>query len=450
MVPVGFGGESSISARVTMNNSPDKRRNFVRFVCSKGDAMGHFLVKSKSLQSLVIFFGFVVGGFAGSVRAGGLYLESEFGTPSMGAAGAGAQAEAWDASTAWHNPAGMTRIDGSELMLTGGFGFSRVKFDRDFVFPGITGGDGGDAGGFFPLGGIFYVHSLSDDWKFGLSTYSMSGAVLDYENDWAGRFLVQDVEIITATVQPSLAYRLNDELSLAASFGAIYGNLEMDLAIPGVGGLPGPTNATLDGDDWEYGYGFSALYEISETTRIGAMYWSEVEFNFSGDLKVTGVGGVGSDTDLPLAQFVRGGIYHQLNEKWALVGTVAWEDWSTMGDVFVSTDGGAGASLPRNWSDTYHYAAGFHYRPKDKWLIRAGVAYDTNPVDASDRTPDMPIDRQVRYAAGVQYEYSETLTLGVSFEYMDMGSAKIRRPLFRGDYEDNDIYVVGVFANWKF
>ena len=412
--------------------------------------MRNFCGTSRFLYVLAGLCSIVLVVLVTSVQAGGLYLESEFGTPSMGAAGAGAEAEGFDASAAWHNPASMTRISGNELMLTGGIGYSRLKFDRDFVSPVITGGDGGNAGSFFPLGGLFYVHSLSDDWKFGLSVYSISGSALDYDDSWAGRFIVQDVTVLTATIMPSLAYRLNDKLSVAASFGVIYGNIEYDLFIPGVGGLPGPTSATIDGDDWQYGYGFSTLYEISETTRIGALYWSEIEFELSGDLEVTGVGSVASDLDLPLAQFVRGGIYHQLNEKWALVGTVAWEDWSTMDDLLISTDGGAGASLPRNWRDTFHYAGGVHYRPADKWLIRAGIGYDTNPVDSDDRTPDMPIDRQIRYATGIQYEYSESLSLGASFEYIDLGKAKINRSLFRGEYEDNDIYVVGVFANWKF
>ena len=97
-----------------------------------------------------------------SVQAGGLYL-NEFGTPSMGTAGAGAQAWADDASTSLHNPAGMTRIQGNQLMLTSGLFFSRVKFDTG---PGtfFSGGDGGDAGGWAPLGGLFYVHSLSERW----------------------------------------------------------------------------------------------------------------------------------------------------------------------------------------------------------------------------------------------------------------------------------------------
>ena len=75
-------------------------------------------------------------------NAGGLYI-SEFGTPSMGVAEAGAQAVASDASTSFHNPAGMTRIKGKELKGTGGFIYSTVKFDKDADTP-IDGGNGGD------------------------------------------------------------------------------------------------------------------------------------------------------------------------------------------------------------------------------------------------------------------------------------------------------------------
>ncbi|MFA9563662.1 MAG: hypothetical protein ACERLM_03000, partial [Acidimicrobiales bacterium] len=44
-----------------------------------------------------------------------------------------------------------------------------------------------------------------------------------------------------------------------------------------------------------------------------------------------------------------------------------------------------------------------HFRPVEKWLLQLGFSYDTSPVDSDDRTPDMPIDRQIRYATGAQY-----------------------------------------------
>jgi long-chain fatty acid transport protein len=66
--------------------------------------------------------------------AGGLYL-NEFGTPSMGVAGAGANAVASDASTSFHNAAGMTRIKGHQLMGTAGVLKATVKFDPDADTP---------------------------------------------------------------------------------------------------------------------------------------------------------------------------------------------------------------------------------------------------------------------------------------------------------------------------
>ena len=97
--------------------------------------------------------------------SGGLYL-NEFGIPSMGVASAGGNAVASDASTSFHNPVGMTRIKGNELMGTGGWLYSTIKFDKDADTP-IDGGNGGDAGSMAPIVGGFYVHSLSDNWKLG-------------------------------------------------------------------------------------------------------------------------------------------------------------------------------------------------------------------------------------------------------------------------------------------
>ena len=118
-----------------------------------------------------------------SAQAGGLYLPI-FGTPSMGTASAGANAIAEDASTAIHNPAGMTRIDDHQLLLGLAPGFSRTKFKADAQTPS-GGGNGGDQGGFIPISSNQYVHKISDRWRFGMSLVSISGAALDPDDDWA-------------------------------------------------------------------------------------------------------------------------------------------------------------------------------------------------------------------------------------------------------------------------
>ena len=150
-----------------------------------------------------------------------------------------------------------------------------------------------------------------------------------------------------------------------------------------------------------------------------------------------------------LAQFVRLSGYHELNDQWALLGSVDWEDWSTMDNVTISAQNGKG-DIPYNWKDTYKFSAGVHYRPVEKWLFQLGFAYDTSPVDEDDRTPDMPIDRQIRYAAGVQHKWSDTTTIGGQFTYIDLGRGEIDNQFLKGDYKDNEVFFLAFNANWKF
>ncbi|MDB4264587.1 outer membrane protein transport protein [bacterium] len=378
-------------------------------------------------------------------HAGGLYL-NEFGTPSMGVAGAGASAVASDASTSFHNPAGMTRIKGNELMGTAGLLNATVEFDPDANTP-VSGGDGGNAGGLAPIIGGFYVHSLSDKWKLGANLITITGAVLDYDDDWTGRYLNTEVTLLSITFFPTIAYQVNDWLSLGGGPQIMYADLEMKAKAP-------PTNGNgtvkIDGNDVAFGFGLGALAEVSARTRFGLVYQSEIEPEFDGDVNVDPIGiQVATDTKITLARFIKLSGYHELNDQWALLGTIGWEDWSAFKDVNISTDSGS-QTIPRNWHDTWKFAAGVHYRPVEKWLLQLGCSYDTSPVDSDDRTPDMPIDRQIRYATGVQYKWSDRLSTGAQFVYADYGKAKIDRDLLKGDYKQNDIFFLAFNANWKF
>jgi len=258
------------------------------------------------------------------------------------------------------------------------------------------------------------------------------------------------VTLLTMTFAPSIAYRVNDWLSLGAAAEIMYAELEMKAKAP----LPGPGGAEgevkIDGNDVAFGFGLGALFELSERTRFGLVYQSEIEPEFDGDVDLSPPRlSVATDTTITLAQFIRLSAYHELNDQWALLGTVGWEDWSAFEDVNISTNSGS-RDIPRNWKDTWKFAAGVHYRPFEKWLLQLGMAYDTSPVDSDDRTPDMPIDRQIRYATGVQYKWSDRLSTGAQFVYADYGKAKIDNQSLKGEYKTNDIFFLAVNANWKF
>lgn len=385
-----------------------------------------------SLMAVISFAGFDLS----RAQAGGLYL-NEFATPSMGTAGAGAEALADNASTsfAFHNPAGMTRLEGHRLQLGAGALQVDTKFDTDSD-TASSGGNGGDAAGWAPLIGNHGIVSVTDDLKLGLSTFTIAGAALDYDNDWSGRFQSQEFNLLTVTINPSVAYQVNDWLSLGAGFDAMYADIEYKVAAP-----PGGSGRVkVDGDDWAFGYNFGAMVELSPRTRFGVIYVSKMEPEFSGDIKIETGGGpsfsTNSTLELTFPQLVRLGGYHELNDQWALLGTVGWEDWSNFDELLISTDGGS-AGADTDWKDTYHFSGGVHYRPAEDWLLQVGITYDTSPVSASDRTADLPIDRQIRYAIGVQHQLTDRINVGGAFEYIDLGNAKINSDTLKGDYQDN-------------
>jgi long-chain fatty acid transport protein len=401
-------------------------------------------------------FGLILlAGSYSAAMAGGLYL-NEFATPSMGAAGAGQEAVANDASTnfAFHNPAGMTRLDGNQVAVGAGVLVGDTKFDTDADTP-FDGGNGGDQAGFAPLLGSHGVWSVTDDLKLGMSVFSISGAALDPNNSWAGRYSVQEIELLTLTANPSVAYRVNNWLSLGAGVTVMYADLTYKLAAPPINPPAGGAGKVkVDGDDFAFGYNFGALFELSPGTRIGVTYVSKVEPDFSGDLKINTGGGAAfstnSNVEITFPQLVRVGAYHELNDQWALLGTVGWEDWSEFDSLLVSTQAG-GADIPTNWNDTYHFSGGVHYRPVEEWLLQAGITYDTSPVSDGNRTAYLPMDRQIRYAVGAQYQWSERLNVGGAFEYIDLGDARIDDPdLLTGDYQENRIIMIAFNLGYKF
>ncbi|MGI9508698.1 MAG: OmpP1/FadL family transporter [Geminicoccaceae bacterium] len=384
------------------------------------------------------------------LEAGGLYL-NEFATPSSGTAGAGAEAYASDASTnfAAHNPAGMTRLEGHHLALGGGILVGNTEFDADADTP-FGGGNGGDQASWAPIIGSHGVYSVSDDLKVGMSVFSLSGAALDPNNGWTGRFQVREIELLTLTANPSIAYRVNEKLSVAAGATLMYADIDFELSAPPGGG----GEIEIDGNDFAAGFNFGLLYEVSPGTRLGAIYISKVKPTFDGDLDIDTQGGAAfsadSDLDLTFPQMVRLGIYHELDDQWALLGTVGWEDWSDYDSLDITTDGGT-ASIVTDWKDTFHFSGGVHYQANEDWLLQAGITYDSAPVSDNNRTADTPIDRQFRYAVGAQHTWSESLNIGGALEFIDFGNARIDDPdILLGEYDKNHAIVGTLNVSYKF
>jgi long-chain fatty acid transport protein len=403
-----------------------------------------------------------------SAQAAGLWLY-EMGTPDVGTASAGMTSRAQDAATAFANPAGMTRLQESQFMVGVQPIYADIKSDVDVATFG--GGDGGNAGGFVPAGGLFYVHSLSRDLKLGFSAGSYLGLGVDFDNDWAGRYYIQKEEFTTAFANGSVGYRVNDWLSVGAGVGIVHGELEYQAALNNQ--LDGGADGRIKFDDTDADIGFNAglLIEPRRGTRVGLTYISEVDFDFKDKNLISGAGPLlndalqlsglaGATTKLKwvLPEQVMLGIHQDLSDTLSIMGNVGWQNWSKFGEVGVSLDAATSRSttVDANFDDTWHVALGARYRVSPLWSVSAGVAYDSSPVSNSNRSIALALDEQYRYAVGAMYDWRKDITLGVAFEYMDAGDASVNQkggPLrgdLKSDFKNDDVYFLALSMNWKF
>jgi len=385
--------------------------------------------------------------------AGGLWL-NEYGDFVGGRASAGAAAGTDEAATIIHNPATATRIEGSQLFGSVGAIIAGQKFDVQESSPIIGDDNGGEAGQVSPGGSVAYIFDNGwTNWSTGLSVEGLAGAGLKYNDEWVGRYQVTEVNLLVMALGTTLAYQVTDKFSIGIKPQIYYATLTQKLRLPSslITGRD-DVRVKVDGDDTGFGGAVGAVYEFNAGTRVGISWQSSFDIDFDGELKVNGNVGdgvqVNSDTELTMAQNVRLGLHHDVNDRLGIDFTVGWDNWDELDNIFISVKDVGGAPIVTDWKDTYHYAAGFQYKLNDDWDVTAGIAYDTNVVSASERVPELPIDEQIRYNAGARYHMSDSLMVGGYVNYTDLGSAKIDADLWSGEYSTNEMFQISIFANW--
>jgi long-chain fatty acid transport protein len=156
-------------------------------------------------------------------------------------------------------------------------------------------------------------------------------------------------------------------------------------------------------------------------------------------------------------------VFHQVNPRWAVLGSLGWQQWSKFGKVEVSVDSNDPTSLTKdlNFKDTWHFAAGAQYRLSDPWLLNFGVAYDSKFQSGSTVSPTLPVNDAWRFGAGVQNQVSKAFSWGVAAEYAYGGTLDVDKqsdvPVVlggRGDlvgsYPDTGIFFLAATFNWIF
>lgn len=374
----------------------------------------------------------------GGVQASGFAL-IEQNASGMGNAYAGVAASAEDASTVFFNPAGLTHIEGRQVALAAHAIVPSAKFSGTsstalpVVLPTGTGGDAGETA-FVP--NAYYAMDVRPGIKFGLGLNAPFGLSTEYDTPWAGQAQAVKSELKTYNINPSLAWKVNDRVSLG--FGLDWQRIEATLtSVHPLAGIP----VVMEGDDDSWGWNAGLLIDVDAGSRVGLAYRSSVQHRLEGTLTAAAATPVFADLELPASASLS--YWRRLGSSWEFLADASWTKWSNFKTLTVNPKAGGAAlsSVPELWNDTWRYSLGLTYRPSREWSWRTGLAFDEAPVpDAQHRTPRIPDNDRTWIALGGQYRWSPASAVDFGYTHIFVRDSTV-------NHTENAVTLAGTYNN---
>lgn len=432
---------------------------------------------------------------SGAANAAGFQLKEQS-ARYLGTAFAGATARADDIATIFYNPAGMTSLSGHGAQANLSYIAPTSEFSNggstSYFGNASTGGDGGDAVENAFLPSTYAMYSVNEDLKIGVSLTVPYGLVTEYDDGWIGRYHAIRSDLQTIDLQPTVAYRVVPQVSVAAGLNIQYASAELTNAIDfgsigraafasaapslAAGFTPGAMDGLgkIEGDDVSFGYTLGVMFEPTDRTNIGVSYRSRVFHTLEGDASFSNTPAAfaasptlterfrngSAEADLTVPDSVHFGVAHEIDDQWTVMADAAWTNWSLFRSlVVVRSDTGALVSGKEEaWEDAWFFSLGTTFKPTDQWELSLGVAFDQSPVPTSHRTPRVPDADRTWLALGAGYQVTEAIRLNASYTHIWVDNAAINDttslggPLtdnLRGSYE-SDIDIVSIGGTIKF
>jgi long-chain fatty acid transport protein len=341
-------------------------------------------------------------------------------------------AQADDASAIHYNPAGLSQVDGVQVITGTALLGGSVKFNSP------TGIDSrGDFGGSVALPppshsyvsanlGALGWDSLSKV-TVGLGLVSPFGLNIRYPLDGPFKTAVTTAALPLIDIKPTVAYKLNDQLAIGVS-ADIYtfasflgqGHAEQKQIGAGVFGIPAGASVEFNGKGTGAGATVSLLYtplrngDGKPIASVGLVYRTQAVVPLSGSLLINGAKVADASTNLVLPQIYTGAIaiwpVRTSEREWKLELDVEYVGWKSNRDLDIHLSSGGVFPQPQQWKTVPVVAIGTEYKwLNPAWLpdwdvaVRSGYTRTENPV------PDMTFNPAIVSLS------SNTLSIGAGF-----------------------------------
>jgi long-chain fatty acid transport protein len=413
-------------------------------------------------------------GFSTQSFASGFAL-IEQGASGQGAAYAGAAAVGEDASTIFFNPAAMTRLSGQQIVVAGHVVAPSSDYTdsgNSTAFDGSTlqgiNSDGGSTG-FVP--NFYWAAALDNGLHVGVGVNVPYGLATEYDDGWYGRYHGLKSEIHTININPAIAWKMTDKVSVG--FGLSYQYIDVDLTQnidsfaacadivtqgggspadcavaglnPAFGDATQDSTGKLEGDDSSFGWNIGFLFDITEKGRLGLAYRSAIKHDLEGNASYSlhpVLDAIASGASQPppagsgfnilqpttlnaaaeLPETFSISYVYDVDPKWSFLADWTWTGWGSLDTIAVVLAGGVPGNDPTldlQFANTNRYSLGVHYKPGNNWILRGGLALDEAPVRSDEqRTVRIPDNDRTWLSVGFGYMPSKSWSLDVGYSHL--------------------------------
>lgn len=394
----------------------------------------------RNLKSVLLTCSGAVVLFAATVDANaGSFALREQSAYGQGSSFAGIAAGGALSSMFW-NPATITQFNGKtiEQVATG----ILPNASHSFTYASDAAlGNAGNSGmnALVPAG--YSSWQVNDRFWVGMSVNAPFGLGVHFPQTWAGARggSGESAKIETYNFAPTVAYKINDMISVAVGLQAQYLRAEYDIFVN-----TGPQISALKGAGWGFGWTAGVTLTPLPKTQIGIGYRSGIDQKVNGTFNqpAAWLGGLGAGGSLGsvnlvlnLPDMVTVGLRQGIGDRFTLLAGLEWTNWSRIGTTNVYQPNGSAAlvragsplTFPFQYKDGWFYSFGGEYKFNPEWTGRAGIAFEKSPIPDDKRTVRIPDNDRMWYSVGATYKPANLrgFTFDAGYSFIDVKNAPV-------------------------
>ncbi|MGQ1889693.1 OmpP1/FadL family transporter [Thermophagus sp. OGC60D27] len=317
-----------------------------------------------------------------------------------------------------------------------------------------------------PVGTPFSFYGamrLNEKLVVGIGANSPYGNSLKWDDDWDGRYLIQNISLKAIYVQPTISYAITPNISVGGGPVFAFGSVDLAKALP-LQLVDGDGDVNLNGTTTAFGYNVGIFFKVSPRFTAGINYRSKVLMKVDGgdatffvpaSMASNFPGNNTFSAELPMPSNLTFGIGLKATDKLLFafdLQHVGWSDYQDLNfDFKENTAALQDSHNPRNFTNTMIYRLGAEYEATSFLKLRAGVYYDETPIPEDYLTPETPGTNKTGISVGFSWSLNDKLTVDASLLHIagqtrEDGYAPLN---FYGTYESS-AWIPGVGLSWVF